>query len=62
MLYKNKQTKNLKPIILIIKVYMQSLYILLCAFYGNYYAYLCVFIPIREFLYGVNVFIRIFYD
>ena len=41
---------------------MQSLYILLCAFYGNYYAYLCVFIPIREFLYGVNVFIRIFYD
>ena len=36
---------------------MRSLYILLCAFYGNYYVYLCVFIPIREFLYFVNVFI-----
>ena len=28
---------------LIIKVYMQWLYILLCAFYGNYYVYLCAF-------------------
>ena len=36
---------------------MQSLYILLCAFYGNYYVYLCVFVAMRKFLYVVNVFI-----
>ena len=36
---------------------MQWLYILLCAFHGNYYVYLCVFILIRKFLYVVNVFI-----
>ena len=46
------------------KVYVQLLYILLCAFYGNYCVcicnntnYLSAFIPIREFLYVVNVFI-----
>ena len=34
---------------------MQSLYIFLCAFYDNYYVYLCAFIPMRKFLYVVNV-------
>ena len=37
---------------------MQLLYTLLCAFYGNYcVCYLYAFIPVREFLYVVNVFI-----
>ena len=42
---------------------MQLLYILLCTFYGNFYVYLCAFIPMGEFLYDVNVFIpmRLFY-
>ena len=31
--------------------------ILLYAFYGNYYVYLCVCIPIRKILCFVNVFV-----
>ena len=31
-------------------------YILLCAFYGNYYVYLCVFILMKK-VNGVNVFV-----
>ena len=36
---------------------MWWLYILLCAFYGNYYVYLSVIILIKKFLFGVNVYV-----
>ena len=32
---------------------MWRLYILLCAFYGNY-VYLCLSIPMKKFLFSVN--------
>ena len=36
---------------------MWWLYILLCAFYGNYYVYLSAIILIKKFLFGVNVYV-----
>ena len=39
-----------------INIYHQA-FILLFAFYGNYYVYLCAFILIKKFLYVVNAFI-----
>ena len=48
--------KSKKVFIVVLGICAVVIY-LPCAFYGKYYVYLCAFIPMREFLYVVNVFI-----